>query len=118
MQIKISNLYAHIGQIVELKDLGEHIPNGIYIILSKEEYGIEVGNLLTREFIVIEDYDEETEVRLIDYTVNLQELINFKLANIVNLLAEGWRINNEEFCNLSPQITEYRTLLLLKKLEM
>ena len=63
MQIKICNLYAHIGQ-----------------------------------------------------TVNLKELINFKLANIVNLLAEGWRVGNKRFCNLSPQIAEYGTLLLIKKL--
>jgi hypothetical protein len=117
MKVKTHKLWQHVGRTIEIKDsTDEYVPNGVYLVIGKDQGGcIEIGNLINRETALIEEYDEYDEVILVDHQINLEELIEFKLATCVGLIQDGWRLGGT--MDLLPYFIELGSLTQLQKLK-
>ena len=117
MKIKTHSLWRHIGRTIHIKDsTNEYVPNGVYLILGRESDGcIEIGDLITRETTIIEEYTETDEVILISHEINIDELAEFKLASCVSLIRDGYEIGGG--MDLTPYLSDYLSYTKLQKIK-
>jgi hypothetical protein len=61
----------------------------------------------------IEEWDDEEEVTVLDYKVDLDKLIDVKKMMALGLIDDGWRIGSKSL-NLEDTLDEIRTLVALR----
>ena len=113
-RIKVDDLWKYIGYTIYVpKNTIVDIPEGSYCVLSKDSIGVSIGNYETRDDLLIEEYDDEAEVILQSDSVDLDTLLSFKLAQLVVLTGEGWKLG--EGMDITPYLEEYEILTKIKK---
>lgn len=110
-EIKIDDLWKYIGYTVRVHpDTIMDIPEGQYVVLGKESFGVTLGNYTNRSTYLIEDYLDNASVTLVNGVPDLKTLLDFKLAGLISLANEGWTENKDNFLNITPYLNEYKIL--------
>lgn len=61
----------------------------------------------------IEEWDDEDEVTVLDYNVDLDKLIEVKKLMVLGLIDDGWRVGSKGL-DLQDTLDEVRTLAALR----
>jgi len=117
MKIKVHKLWQHVGRTILIENsTNEYVPDGEYLVLGKDQWDcIVLGNVNTKETTLLEEYDEDDEVTASNMDINLDELVEFKLATCVGLIQDGWRLGGP--MDLLPYFIEFGSLVQLQKLK-
>ena len=122
MTIKAKEIWKYIGWeiVITEKHENEYLPEGIYQIVEKEEYGI----ILAKDTVdyILDEYedDDEFEVYDLEESKKLRKLIKYQCQKIIQLSQEGWCIEDSTY-NISEELEKLRNytyaLKYLKGLE-
>lgn len=86
---------------------------GIY--LGKEEWGHVVWTGLWEE--MIEEWNDEDEVTVLDIAVDYDELVKIKAGKVVQLAAEGWTLDKDrKYLNLNSELEELEVVVRVRDL--
>lgn len=78
---------------------------GMY--LGREEWGHVIWTGCMDE--VVEEWDDEEPVVVLDSGINVKKLLNAQAAKIVTLVNEGWRMDaGHHLLNLDPELDKLR----------
>lgn len=112
-KIKTHELWKHIGAIIRLE--GEYGLTGVYIVLSRDSFGINIGHFHSYETELLEQYTEDEEVMVIDLKVDIDKLVIFKLKQLVNLIDDGFSLTGSGM-DLGPYIREFHGLVMAQNI--
>ena len=87
--------------------------SGMY--LGKEEYGHLVWNGWDEE--LIEDWNDEDEVIILDNKVDLDKLVEAQVCKITSLAKDGWRLGEDnKFLNIEDELDKLRVYVEVQKI--
>jgi len=110
-EINVEDLWKYVGYTIRVEDsVIQDVPKGQYLVIGKEEFGVTLGNYVSRDTHLIEEYDDDAVVTLVDTAPDLKTLLDFKLAGLISLANEGWTENKDNFLNITPYLKEYKIL--------
>ena len=93
-KVKVQDLWKHIGSTIQIDETleNEYLPKGGYIVCEKEEYGINLMNIQTKERVILDEWEDDSEVLIYitDEIDKVNSLITYYTTLIISLVSEGW----------------------------
>jgi hypothetical protein len=89
MKVNPSDFFKYIGFLVYIEN-EKYIPNGEYIIFSRNEYGIELFSKKDNTFYLLEEWDEETYFEIKKNKTIIDDLLEALIISLINLLEEPY----------------------------
>ena len=127
MRLKYRDFWKRYGEFVvvaeDLKEMdseGVCVPKGTYQIIEKDEFGYELYNITTSEFVHTDgaaiDGDTEFMIRYTDTDTMLDTLYGALTRKAMVLMAEGWTLQDEyepHSLDIGPLLAQIKIVKLL-----
>jgi len=125
MKLKFKDFWKHYGEFITTEEIEDYdgdicIPKGTYQIIEKDQFGYELYNIATSEFVHTEgaliDETSEFNTRYSDTNTMLDTLYGALTRKAIILMAEGWTLqdgNDPHSLDIGPLLAQIKIIKLL-----